>query len=356
MKNHKKIWLRFSVIFLFQLIVKSFDQSYPNGPFEPNLRSVVFTIFFISYGLLVWRIADVLNIKFKQWVKKMKSEKQQLIVVSLLHAVFGYMLVLSLNHLYRLGDIHFFGNDEIWQSIMWLNPELTLSLLSFYLIVLGFDNYFQIQKKLQDELLKAEEMEKENILAQYSALKAQLEPHFLFNSLSVLSSLVYEDANLAADFILKLSKTLRYIIEKNEFNLVRLSEELEFLDAYFFLVKTRLDNGVFLENNLDRSFAESTFVPPVTLQLLVENAVKHNKYNPDDPLKITLEKKGGYIIVRNNLNPRHKIESSTKTGLINLTKRYRFVSKKEVITEKTDTEFIVKIPVLIQTDYERFNI
>ena len=133
------------------------------------------------------------------------------------------------------------------------------------------------------------ELEKDNILAQYKALKAQIEPHFLFNSLSVLSSLVYENADIAAVFIVKMSKTLKYIIEKNEFHLVKLSEELQFLDAYFFLIKTRLGNGVFLENKFESTFTENTFIPPVTLQLLVENAVNHNKYNPDVPLKITVE-------------------------------------------------------------------
>ncbi len=352
----KKFWLRFWVIFLFQIVIKSFDLSFPNGPFELNFRSLVFSIYFMIYGLLIWQIGDFLNSVFQHWFCKLKSEKQKILAVTFLHIISGYILMLSFNLFYRLGDVSFFGNVKIWSKTLWINPELTISLLSMYLIILGFDGYFQMQKMLQDELLKARELEKENLLAQYRALKAQLEPHFLFNSLSVLSSLVYEDADLSVKFILKMSKTLRYIIEKNEFNLVRLSEELEFLDAYFFLVKTRLDNGVFLENKLENSVSENTYLPPVTLQLLVENAVNHNKYNPEEPLKIRIDNESDYIVVRNNLNPRLKNENSTKTGLKNLTKRYELLSKSVVIIEKTDTEFIVKIPVLTQADYERFNI
>ena len=356
MGNIKKFWLRFWVVFLFHIVIKSFDLSFPNGPFELNIRSLVFSVFFIVYGLTAWQIGDYMNIYFRRWVNTIERERSRILAHILLHIILGYLLVFSLNYLYRLGDVHLFNKGDLWKNILWFNPELTISLLSMYLIVLGFDSYFQVQKKLQDELLKAKELERENLLAQYRALKAQIEPHFLFNSLSVLSSLVYEDADLSADFIMKMSKTLRYIIEKNEFHLVQLSEELGFLEAYFFLIRTRLETGVILEERLEKSFVENTFLPPVSLQILVENAINHNKYNPDDPLKITIESENDFIVVRNNLNPRMKAESSTQTGLMNLSKRYELVSQKQVIIQKTDDEFIVKLPTLNHSDYERFNI
>lgn len=356
MGNIRKFWLRFWVVFLFHIVIKSFDLSFPNGPFELNIRSVVFTLFFMVYGLTIWQIGDYMNVFFQRWVSNIKNERSRIFTHILLHLVLGYLLVLSLNYLYRMGDVHLFNRGDQWKDILWVNPELTISLLSMYLVVLGFDSYFQIQRKLQDELLKAKELERENLLAQYRALKAQIEPHFLFNSLSVLSSLVYKDADLSADFIMKMSKTLRYIIEKNEFHLVRLSEELGFLDAYFFLIKTRLEDGVLLENNLEKSFVENTFLPPVSLQVLVENAINHNKYNPDEPLKIIIESDHNFIVVRNNLNPRMKKESSTQTGLMNLSKRYELVSQKQVIIQKSENEFVVKLPVLNLSDYERFNI
>jgi sensor histidine kinase YesM len=352
----KKIWLRLWVVFLIHLVIKSFDLSFPNGPFELNIRSLIFSLFFLGYGLFIWYLADFINHFFQHWVRNLKNERTKIAILTFLHSIIGYMLALSLNHLYRFGDIYFFDNSTAWDTVLYLNPELTVSLLGIYLMILVFDGYLQMQKKLQEELLKAKELEKENILAQYKALKAQIEPHFLFNSLSVLSSLVYEDASLASDFIVKMSKTLRYIIEKNEFHLVKLSEELEFLRAYFFLVKTRLDDGVFLDIRLEESFIESTYIPPVTLQLLVENAVNHNKYNPDDPLKISIEKEDEFIVVRNNLNQRTNKEPSTQTGLKNLSKRYGLVSGKKVVVGKNNSVFVVKIPVLNYSDYERFDI
>ena len=354
--KRRQIWFRLWVVFLIHLMIKSFDLSFPNGPFELSLRSLLFSLFFMIYGLLMWYCADRVNRFFQHLVRNQGSERKRIALLTLLHAVFGFVFLLSLNHLYRLGDIVLFNNHKVWESVLFLNPELTVSLLCIYLIVLGFDGYFQTQKRLQEQLLRAKELEKENILAQYKALKAQIEPHFLFNSLSVLSSLVYEDADLSADFIVKMSKTLRYIIEKNEFHLVKLSEELEFLKAYFFLIKIRLGEGVFLDVELEKSFVESTFIPPVTLQLLVENAVVHNKYNPEDPLKISIRKEENHMIVSNNLNIRSDKETSTLTGLKNLSRRYELLCGQNVEAEATADEFVVRIPVLNTTDYERFNI
>lgn len=356
MVNTSKIWIRFLVVFLIHIMIKSFDLSFPRGPFELSLRSMTFTLYFVGYGMVVWYLAEWFDKAIRKKIINAESNRKKMILLTFYHAVFGYVLAFSINHFYRLGDVYIFGNDEIWDDIPIFNPELTVSLLSIYLVVFGFNNYTLMHNRVQEGELKTERLQKENILASYQALKAQIEPHFLFNSLSVLSSLVYEDADLSADFIVKLSKTLRYVIEKNESHLIKLSFELEFLDSYFFLIKTRLDDGVFLENKLDKSFIESTYIPPVTLQLLVENAINHNKYDPENPLKIRIDKEGDFIAVSNNLNLREVMEVSTKQGLKNIARRYELISGVKIEIKKTETEYTVKIPVLNQTDYERFNI
>jgi len=356
MVNTSKIWVRFLVVFLFHILIKSFDLSFPGGPFALSFRSLTFSIYFIGYGLLLWYIAEWFDIKLHTWLKNPEGNRIKMIAITLFHTIFAFIFMVSVNYFYRLGDIYLFDNAFLWKDIPFLNPELTVSLTIIYLIIFGFDSYSQIRIKLQEGLLKTEQLEKESILAQYQALKAQIEPHFLFNSLSVLSSLVHEDADLSSDFIVKLSKSLRYIIEKNEFHLVKLSEELEFLNSYFFLIKTRLEDGVSLENRLDKSFVETTFIPPATLQLLVENAVNHNKYNPKNPLKIQIFKEDNFIVVKNNLNLREMVETSTRQGLKNIARRYDLISGLKIEISKTNTEFTVKIPTLNKTDYERFNI
>jgi two-component system LytT family sensor kinase len=356
MVNISKIWVRFLVVFLIHIMIKSFDLSFPRGPFELSLRSLLFTLYFIGYGILVWYFAEWFDKAIHKIIKNPEADRRKMILITFYHSLFAYVIAFSINHFYRLGDVYLFGNIHIWEDISLFNPELTISLLSIYLIIFGFNRYSIMQNRVQEGALKTEKLQKENILARYQALKAQIEPHFLFNSLSVLSSLVYKDADLSSDFIVKLSKTLRYVIEKNESHLVKLSDELEFLDSYFFLIKTRLDDGIFLENKLEKSFVESTFIPPVTLQLLVENAINHNKYNPEKPLKIKIDNEANFIVVRNNLNLRKIVETSTKQGLKNIARRYELISGEEVEIKKTETEFIVRIPVLNQTDYERFNI
>lgn len=351
-----KFWIRFLTVFLMHIIIKSFDFSFPNGPFALDSRSLVFTLFFVSYGLFIWYVGEWFYKQVQKIIPEWENAAGKMLLATTMHAAFAFVLMVSLNFLYRYGDIYIFEKTEGWNNVPVLNPNLTLALTVFYLIILGFDNYTKIQNKLQARELETTRLQKENIAAQYRALKAQIEPHFLFNSLSVLSSLVYENADRSADFIVKLSKTLRYIIEKNEFNLVTLSEELEFLDAYFFLIKTRLDDGVFLENDLENSVIESTFIPPVTIQLLVENAIKHNTYNPNNPLRIQIKQESDFIVVSNSYSPRSILEESTQKGLKNISERYSLISEKKVEIMRTNEEFIVKIPILKQSDYERINI
>lgn len=356
MVKPNKLWIRFLVVFLIHITIKSFDLSFPKGPFELGWRSLWFSVYFIGYGLVVWYVAEWFDIKLRRRIQHSEGNRKKTAVLFLFHTSIGYGLMFTVNLFYRLADVYIFNKAYLWEDISMFNPEMIISLLVMYLLVYGFESYSRMHRILQEKQLRGEQLKKENITAQYKALKAQIEPHFLFNSLSVLSSLVYEDADHSADFIVKLSKTLRYIIEKNEFNLVTLGEELEFLDSYFFLVKTRLEDGVLLENKLNTSFVVSTYIPPVTLQLLIENAINHNSYNPGKPLKITIETDDNKIIVKNNLNPRSVLKETTRQGLKNISKRYQLICDKELEVLKTENEFTVKIPVLNQSDYEGFNI
>lgn len=120
-----------------------------------------------------------------------------------------------------------------------------------------------------------------------------------------------------------------------------------------FLIKTRLDAGVFFDNQLDKSVIESTYNPAVTIPLLVENAIKHNTYNPDNPLKIRIKKERDYIVTNNTYNPRSVLDESTKKGLKNISEPYDLIFHKKVEVLNTENEFIVKIPILKRNDYER---
>lgn len=200
-------------------------------------------------------------------------------------------------------------------------------------------------KQLQEQFLRAEQLQKENFRAQLEALKAQVNPHFLFNSLNVLSSLVYKDPNIAAQFIGQLSEVYRAILDSSTHQLVPLRDELKLIDAYIYLLKTRFGDNVRFEINVapDKEHLE---LPPTSLQMLIENAVKHNGHTAQKPLFISIVSDGDALIVRNNLQPRLEEVNSTKVGLQNIINRYKYLSDKQVQVEQTAEEFIVKLPLL----------
>jgi len=236
------------------------------------------------------------------------------------------------------------------------NPEFTLSLLMIYMMVFSFDIFHQSNIKRKEDQLQLEKLKQENTLAQYLNLKSQLEPHFLFNSLSVLSSLIQTNTNVAEEFLLRLSKTLRYVIEKNELTLVPLKDEIRFVKDYFYLIRHRFEDGIIFKNTLNKTVIQNSYIPPASLQLLIENAVKHNKFTVERPLKIHLYNNEKQIIVKNNMNLRDDISETTNQGLQNLTQRFSYFSDHVVSVASDEIDFSVSMPILSKKDYERINI
>ncbi|WP_428659962.1 sensor histidine kinase [Runella sp.] len=193
---------------------------------------------------------------------------------------------------------------------------------------------------------EAERLKKENLQTQLDSLKSQIQPHFLFNSLSTLSSLVTEDPKKAERFIEELSSVYRYLLQNNEQPLTTLDNELQFIDAYFHLLQTRFGNGIVLEKDIPADKL-SYLIPPLTLQLLVENAVKHNVILASQPLKISIfTDKSNNLFVVNNLQKKTKSIPSDKTGLANISSKYRLLGQSHVVVRQTETIFQVMIPLI----------
>lgn len=203
--------------------------------------------------------------------------------------------------------------------------------------------------------VRAEQLEKENLLSQFNALKSQVNPHFLFNSLSILSSLVRKDPELSEQFIDRLSKAYRYILEQRDSDLVPLRTELDFLQAYAFLLQTRFGHKFEVRVELPDAVVETTRIPPLTLQLLVENAVKHNRMSEQEPLLIRVEAAGGQLVVRNPFRPRGETKHSTGVGLQNIINRYALLTDRPVWAGETEREFVVRVPLLTHTDFNHSN-
>ena len=194
-------------------------------------------------------------------------------------------------------------------------------------------------------LLQTERQKKENLLSQFETLKNQVNPHFLFNSLNALSMLVMEDGDKAQQFISKLTKVYRYVLDYREMNLIPLKEELNFLENYLYLQKIRFESGLEVSIEVPQDHY-SLMVPPLALQLLVENAIKHNIVSQKQPLNISIRANARALEVSNNLQLRVEKPESTGIGLENLCRRYELLCDKAPQIQKSETTYLVELPLL----------
>jgi sensor histidine kinase YesM len=192
--------------------------------------------------------------------------------------------------------------------------------------------------------IEAEQYQKESTMAQYQNLKNQVNPHFLFNSLNALSNLIYDDEQKALVFIDQLQEVYKYVIEKKDKETVPVSEELRFLNSYLYLQQIRF--GDKLRLNVPDEL-HNAFIPPLSLQMLIENAIKHNVISEEDPLSIEICFEDSHLVVRNNLQLKQSVgEESAGVGLENIRRRYQMLIDRDIEIMKTDTHFTVKLPLI----------
>lgn len=200
-------------------------------------------------------------------------------------------------------------------------------------------------RRQQQVLVENQQLQAESIRNQYEALKNQLNPHMLFNSLNTLRSLVREDQERAQEYIQELSRVLRYTLQGNDTQSVTLREEMDFASAYIFLLKMRYEDNLIFDIRIDHTF-ETYHLPPMAVQVLIENAVKHNEISNRHPLTIRIHTDDACgLVVSNPLQPKLTASPGTGVGLANLAKRYQLLYRKEIfITE--DKDFTVRIPLI----------
>lgn len=204
---------------------------------------------------------------------------------------------------------------------------------------------FYFYKALQDTKVKEQKIIAGTASAKFDALKNQLDPHFLFNSLNVLTSLIEEDPYQAQKFTTSLSKVYRYVLEQKNKDLVTVDEELQFARTYMKLLKMRFEDSIQLDIPDSCSNPEAKIVP-LSLQLLLENAVKHNIVTAKKPLLIKVEEKDNMLVISNNLQEKQVVKKSTGVGLQNIKQRYAILTDRAVGIDKTTTDFKVYLPML----------
>jgi two-component system, LytTR family, sensor kinase len=217
--------------------------------------------------------------------------------------------------------------------------------LLFSLILMAVEIGMQFFNNWKSSLVEIEKHKTESTLAQLQNLKNQINPHFLFNNLSVLSSLVYKDQDKAVDFINQLSKVYRYLLDNRNSELVTLDNELTFIKSYNYLLQIRFDQNIIFSVNIPEDKLNK-LIPPMALQMLIENAIKHNEISIDLPLTIAIFIEDNKLVIQNNLQLRTNPEESSKTGLQNIMDRFKFYTEKQLEIIESKDYFIVKMPLI----------
>lgn len=312
--------------------------SQTGNPFHPSVIVPVFVIFLTSTSIVA-----LLIFILKKAVKYSPAKIRKLIIPSLL--VFYFLVFIISNLTVALGVFGWYllkGLDltNFWPHLF--RQELSFANGSLFMWMMFFSiAFFYIL--WQKTANKEQKLIEDNLKYRYNTLKSQVNPHFLFNSLNTLSELVYTDAKKSDSYIQTLSGIYRYVLENEEIDLVELEQELEFVKQYFSLQQVRDEGKIVLE--IDIKETSGIKIIPVSLQLLLENALKHNVVSHEKPLVIKIFLENDYIVVSNPLQKKSILESSTQIGLSSLKDRVKIILGSDMEIDQQDKIFTVKLPI-----------
>lgn len=313
---------------------------------EKNLENFSLTLFISAmYSFVIGIGNDLINSFLNKKVpwSEATTKRAILSIVSIL--IVNFILVYFCNYInfvviQKAATTEAFFSGK-YNFINWFMVNVALLISAF----LHAKSFMEELKKSSKKEVVEQKLIAKSANAQFESLKNQLDPHFLFNSLNVLSSLIDENPSQAQKFTASMSKIYRYVLEQKDKELVTIEDEIEFAKTYCGLLKTRFEDSVnFIfdvkEDDLRR------FVVPLSLQLLLENCIKHNLATSSKPLLIRIFTEGETLCIENNLQIREQIKESAGIGLANIVQRYSLLTKKNVFIEKSEDYFKVKLPIL----------
>lgn len=332
-------WLVVNVVFLLVKLTMEHEDEILHEAFSLQTIYYYCTAFFLF--MVTWEYNDWLVKKqLKNGGLDLKSNLQ--ILAKSMAFLLPFSMLVYYLALYPFKEIIGHPTDEPFVCLV--RDVLRAALLGIAVILFNLLYYSMRQR---DEMTKQmEDLKKEMLVSKYTSLKNQISPHFLFNSLNTLTSLMYENRDLASDFLSRLASSYRYILDNTEEDLVSLKKELNFLDSYIFMMNVR-HQGALKINTEIKIDAAQFLVPTLSLQMLVENALKHNFFSKEKPLEIHIFSVGKIgLVVENSLRDRTNKEESTQLGLKNIKKRYSFYTSQEVTIETDEENFRVTMPIL----------
>lgn len=298
-------------------------------------------IFTLMYSVVLYFANAVIFIQLDKHFEKNRFHIKRLIIGFLASFLISGIAIFFL----RIVEDVVFENKTFSEFLKNENPSNYIVALVITVIVSLLIHLVYFYKAYQENRVKQEKIIAGNASAQFESLKNQLDPHFLFNSLNVLSSLIEENPENAQKFTTSLSKIYRYVLEQRDKELVSVAEELRFAKTYMNLLKMRFENSITFE--LPESFEnEEAKVVPLALQLLLENAIKHNVVSEQKPLHIKISIEENQLVVENNLQKKETLQTRKGVGLQNIVDRYAIISTRKVAIEETNEFFKIKLPIL----------
>jgi sensor histidine kinase YesM len=321
--------------FAGSFIIASVVQTYFACPGCNTVKEYSLIAFFtLIMWILLWRGNSLVGHLVDSKVSWYKFPTKRLVVGLISTIAYSLIAVITAMLAFEKVFSFSFGKSFLWTIYFSVIVTIIISLILH-------SREFLLRGR--QATLDKEVHQKESIRAKYEALKSQVSPHFLFNSLNALTNLVYEDQDKAAKFIKQLSEVYRYVLDTRDVEVVSIEEEKRFLNSYLFLQQIRFGDKLKLEVDLDKT---RTLVAPLVLQMLVENAIKHNVISEEDPLHIRIFQQDGYIVVENDLRRKSVlIDDSPGLGLDNISRRYEFLSDKKVEVIKNE-KFTVRLPII----------
>lgn len=296
-------------------------------------------LFTIGISFIIWEGNRYLLYTFRSYFDWFNKPVRKLVVLVL--AVSFYTIPMSALLLviwYKLFNAGIVNWDVITTTVM-------MMMICVLFITHIYETVFLV-REAESEKLKKEQLERARAEAELEALKNQIDPHFIFNSLNTLSHLIEKNPVKAKQFNDNLADVYRYILQNKARELVLLHEEMVFLNDYFSLLKIRFEQAVQLQIGINPAMYDQYLIPPISLQILVENAIKHNEFTDAVPLVITIEMQNDELIVHNQVRKKILRKASSRIGLQNLGERYRLTTSKEISVTESVSDFTVSLPVL----------
>lgn len=328
-----KIALLVSILIVLPRFISLTDVDKFSSDYFFNLTFRDFFLRFVCYFILSWVV-----IQFNaNW--RFQLPKVHPVVEILMIFLINILILVITAQIFRFSYPYVTGGQLSAQASRFLEFILTVIVIVLYFVA----RILRFQIVQRENILENEYLKQQNLQKELTALKNQINPHFLFNSLNSLTSLV-RDNKPARNFINKLSFMYRYILQSGERDLVAVQEELKFLESYTYLITTRYRNRFAIDLQIENQYLEKE-IPPLAIQLLVENAVKHNEISESNPLEVKVYSEDNKILVKNTIRPRTTFVDSTGNGLINLDKRYKLLKNRSISISKDNNEFCVSLPL-----------